>query len=111
LSWDEFYADPESVKLALDAQIKMALHFRETDKRIIWLTTLINNHVGSIAHRPTEQAITPKGTATLLSLLFADLTAMLSNESGRRFIFRQYGPETFTRLATVADRFKLSSQT
>lgn len=109
LSWDEYYADPEAIKLALDAQIKMALHFREIDKRIIWLTTLINNHVGSTAHRPIEQAITPKDVITLLAFLFADLTAMLSNESGRRFIFRQYGQDTFARLATVVDRFKLTS--
>jgi|GEM_PF-6925534 ActR/RegA family two-component response regulator len=109
LSWDDYYDDPEAVKLALDAQIKMALHFREIDKRIIWLTTLINNHVGSIAHRPAEQAITPRDTITLLSFLFADLTAILSNEGGRRFIFRQYGQDTFARLATVADRFKLAS--
>ena len=109
LSWDDYYADPDAIKLALDAQIKMALHFREIDKRIIWLTTLINNHVGSLAHRPTEQAITPKDAITLLSFLFADLTAMLSNESGRRFIFRQYGQDTFARLATVVDRFKAPS--
>ncbi|MBE0531942.1 MAG: response regulator [Rhodospirillales bacterium] len=106
LSWDEYYSDPEAVKLALDAQIKMALHFREIDKRVIWLTTLINNHVGSVAHRPAGQAITPRDTITLLSFLFADLTAMLSTESGRRFVFRQYGQDTFARLASVADRFR-----
>jgi len=108
LSWDEYYEDPEAVKVALDAQIKMALHFREIDKRMIWLTTLINNHVGLAAHRPIEEAITPKEVMTLLAFLFADLTAMLSNESGRRFIFRQYGQDTFARLATVVDRFKLT---
>ncbi len=109
LSWDEYYNDPEAVKLALDAQIKMALHFREIDKRVVWLTALINNHVGSVAHRPAGQAITPRDTIILLSFLFADLTAMLSTESGRRFVFRQYGQDTFARLASVADRFKLEA--
>lgn len=109
LAWDDYYTDPEAVKLALDAQIKMALHFREIDKRIIWLTTLINNHVGSLSHRSAEETIAPKDTISLLSFLFADLTATLSSESGRRFIFRQYGQDTFARLATVADRFKLAS--
>jgi len=105
LVWDDYYRDPEALKLALDAQIKMALHFREIDKRIVWLTTLINNHVGSIGHRPAEQAIAPEDTVTLLSFLFADLTTTLSSEGGRRFVFRQYGQDTFARLAALADRF------
>jgi hypothetical protein len=105
ISWDEYYADPEARKLVLDAQIKMALHFRELDKRIVWLTTLINNHVGTTAHPASVPAITPRDTTVLLSLLFKDLSDWLSTEKGREAVFRQYGSDAYMRLAGVANRF------
>lgn len=109
LSWDDFYADPEANNLVLDAQIKMALHFREIDKRIMWLTTLINNHVGSLTHQPVGRAITQRETTVLLSLLFKDLSTLLSTERGRETVFRRYGQDTFMRLARVTDRFRPES--
>lgn len=105
ISWDDYYADPEAKKLVLDAQIKMALHFRELDKRIVWLTTLINNHVGMTPDMPSALAVTPRDTTVLLSFLFKDLSDWLSVEKGREEVFRQYGSDVFMRLAGVANRF------
>ena len=102
--WEDYYADQESVKLALDAEVKMALHFREIEKRVVWLTTLINNYAGAAGHRPATQLITPQETTILLSYLFSDLTKILSDDDGRRFIARHYGDEICVRLAQVAEK-------
>lgn len=101
VSWEDYYSDQEAVKLVLDAQIKMALHFREIEKRIVWLTTLINNHVGAASHRPSAQLIRSQETAILLSYLFSDLAKVLSEEDGRRFISRRYGEDICIRLSQV----------
>jgi ActR/RegA family two-component response regulator len=106
VSWEDYYADQEAIKLVLDAEIKMALHFREIEKRVVWLTTLINNHVGAASHRPSAQLMTPQGTTILLSNLFSDLTKVLSENDGRRFIVRHYGEDVCARLAQVAEKFQ-----
>lgn len=108
--WEDYYADDEANRLALDAAIKMALHFREIDKRVVWLATLINNHVGAASHRPSTQLITPSDTMVLLSYLFSDLAHALGDRAGREFISRHYGEETLSRLSLVVDRFRPSLQ-
>lgn len=106
VSWEDYYADQEAIKLVLDAEVKMALHFREIEKRIVWLTTLINNHLGTASHRPAAQIMTPQGTTVLLSSLFSDLTRILSEDDGRRFITRHYGEDVCVRLTQVVEKFQ-----
>lgn len=110
VSWEAYYADQEAIKLVLDAEVRMALHFREIEKRVVWLTTLINNHVGATGHRPSTQLITPEETTILLSHLFSDLAKILTRDDGRQFIARQYGEEVCARLAQVTERFQAEYQ-
>lgn len=106
VSWEDYYADQEAINLLLDAEVKMALHFREAEKRVVWFTTLINNHVGAAGHRSAIQLITPQETTVLLSYLFSDLNEVLSDVDGRRFIARRYGEDVCTRLIQVAEKFQ-----
>lgn len=108
--WEDFYADEEASKLALDAEVKMALHFREVEKRVVWLTTLINNHLGGAGHHSGAQVITPKETTNLLSFLFSDLIEILSKDGGRRLISSRYGEDACARLVQVAGRFQADRQ-
>ena len=106
-SWDEVLADTEANAVALDAQVAIALNFRDLTKRSAWMVDLVNGHLS-----PPDAAAGEAGDAAawqftegacrrVLDALLSDLKQALSDDGGRRTLGRDHGAETCAALAEV----------
>ncbi len=110
-SWDEVLADTEANAVALDAQVAIALNFRDLTKRSAWMVDLVNGHLS-----PPDAAAGEAGDAAawqftegacrrVLDALLSDLKQALSDDGGRRTLGRDHGAETCAALAEVMKQF------
>lgn len=117
-TWKDAYDDDEAKDVALDAQILVALHFRDMGKRIGWFRNLINSHLpppepDDIGDGPTDGLddtasreaeyweITEEGLTRLLVCLFSDLARALDTLEGQEAIVEEYGAETCAQLGRI----------
>ena len=109
-SWDEVLADTEANAVALDAQVAIALHFRDLKKRSAWMVDLVNGHLS-----PPDDARGEAGDAAawqftegayrrVLGALLSDLKQTLSDDGGRRTLGQDHGAETCAALAEVMEQ-------
>lgn len=103
--WDKFYDDDEAKRIALEAEVDMAVHFANLDQRLKWLTNLINNHIQpSTQDGPdTPQPMSVGDAALLIANLFSDLVRALSTVDGRDQVARLYNRETCDTLVGVTN--------
>ncbi len=117
-TWNDAYNDDEARDVALDAQILIALHFKDMQKRIGWFRNLINNHLpppdpDDLAGGPSDgldntaaQAaeyweITDAGLVRFLVSLFSELALALESLEGQEAIVAEYGAETCALLGRI----------
>ena len=97
----------KAIEAALDAQVALALHFRDLNKRSAWMADLVNGHLS-----PPDDARGEGGDAAaweftegacrrVLGALLSDLKQALSDDGRRRTLGQDHGAETCAALAEV----------
>ncbi len=111
--WDKVYSDKQARKMVLDAQVAIAIHFKDMKKRGEWFINLINNHLPPLGseRNPDEAAwtFTDKALRRFIGSLISDLKDTLSDEGGRMYISKRHGVETCVELADIIKQFESSS--
>lgn len=107
LDWATVYKAPKLRSLCLRAQIEIAQHFAETEKRLSWMTAVINTHLlpenERKSSRPWELGTT--GAEKMLSALFRSLHDALGRDAAREKLAERFGAPTLTVLDKVVGRF------
>jgi hypothetical protein len=104
-SWDAFYADEEARLMVLDAQVAIASHFEDAERRKAWFLNLVNNNLAPAggAEGETHWHLTENTLERLLGGLFSDLRAALATEAGRAKVAGRYGDDRVPTLMRVMD--------
>lgn len=107
IDWEQFYNAPEIKKLALSAEIEIARNFKQVDKRLDWMISMINSNLIPADDKwlGAEWTFNPEAATKMLSALFVDLRSALKNPNARRKFADSLGEETLTILDGVALRF------
>ncbi len=104
-NWDTVYQDPSAKDISLAAEIAVAQHFDEYEKRSIWFISLVNGHltqVGADAHANVKNwEMTAAGFKTFLKGLMSDLIAMLDTDAGKMAITKKFGGDTCADLFDI----------
>ncbi len=110
--WDKVYSDKQARKIVLDAQVTIAIHFKDMKKRGEWFIDLINSHLPPLGsdRNPDEKAwtFTDKALQRFIGSLMSDLKKTLSDEGGRMYISKRHGVETCVELADIIKQFESS---
>lgn len=100
--WSDLYADPEGKMVSLDAQVAMAYHFEDLEKRAAWFVDLINSHMAPPAGGGgAEWQFSERGFLHFLGFLLSDLKETLSTETGRMYITKRHGVDACVALAEI----------
>ncbi len=100
--WSDLYADPEGKLVSLDAQVTLAYHFENLEKRAAWFVDLINSHMAPPAEEGgTEWQFSERGFLHFLGFLLSDLKETLSTETGRMYITKRHGVDACVTLAEI----------
>ena len=100
--WDAFFTDEEVETLALDAEVGMALHFVDPERRIVWFVNLVNRELDSGSAGAAGIRFSQENCRLLLRALFSDVTDALSREDGRQAIAERYGAEKCDLIAKIS---------
>lgn len=107
LEWHDVYITPEARRISLRAQIDIARHFKDVDKRLDWLIAMVNSNM-----IPLEDGRISSGWSfgreaaeALLHELFHDLRTALHSEATRQKFADELGGETVKILDNVMKRF------
>lgn len=103
--WAEVHADAEAKVVTLDAQVAIAFHFEDLERRAAWFIELINGHLPPVASgRNPDEAVWRFNEASFrrfLGALLAELKETLSSEGGRMRISRRHGVDACVALADI----------
>jgi hypothetical protein len=108
-NWDDVYKDPTAKTLALNAEVDVAMHFDEFEKRSNWFINMVNGHL--TPNEPGAHAnlagweLSETGFKRFLHSLMGDLRAQLDTDSGKMAITKKYGG------STCADLFDIIAHT
>ncbi len=109
-NWGNVYKDPSAKDISLDAEVALAQHFDEYDKRSEWFINMINGHltpVGADAHANVKDwEMNPAGFKKFLNALMNDLIARLDTDSGKMAITKKFGAETCADLFDILAHLK-----
>ncbi|MBC8337469.1 MAG: hypothetical protein H8E39_02130 [Alphaproteobacteria bacterium] len=104
-NWDDVYSDPTAKGIALHAEVDVANHFDEFDKRAQWFINLVNGHLTPVeagAHaNVVNWELTHAGFLKFLDAVMTDLRAQLDTDSGKMAITKKYGAETCADLFDI----------
>lgn len=100
--WSDLHADPEGKLVSLDAQVTIAYHFEDLEKRAAWFVDLINSHMAPPNEEgDTEWQFSERGFLYFLGYLLSDLKETLSTETGRMYITKRHGVDACVTLAEI----------
>ncbi len=109
-NWNTVYKDPSAKDISLAAEVAVAQHFDEYDKRSEWFINLVNGHltrVGADVHANVKDwQMNPAGDKNFHQALMADLTARLDTDSGKMAITQKFGAETCADLFDILAHLK-----
>lgn len=107
-NWDEVYDDNVTKAVALDAEVAIAAHFDEFEKRSDWFLNMVNNHL------PPPEPGMPESLATwemnmagfhkFLGAFLTDIRAALETDAGKMKFTQRYGAETCASLFDILER-------
>jgi len=102
-SWTKVYSSSHARKIALRAQIDIAKHFDNVDKRLAWLVSLVNSTMlPTDPGRPSAGwSFTEDAARQLLRDMFTDLAAAISNQAARDALERELGSENVLQIRKV----------
>jgi len=94
-NWDDVYKDPTAKTLALNAEVEVAMHFDEFEKRSGWFINMVNGHLTPVepgAHANVAGwEMSQTGFKNFLNALMSDLVAQLDTDAGKMAITKKYG--------------------
>ena len=92
-NWDDVYGDKTSIGVSLNAEVAIARHFDEFEKRSEWFIGMVNGHLAPVEPDSHPNAVnwelTPKGFTKFLGALLADLRAHLQTDTGKMAITKR----------------------
>lgn len=110
LEWEAVYGDGEAKEVVLDAQVAIALNFKDMEKRGEWFIEIINNHLAPLGseRNPDEASwtFTPMAFKRFIGSLLSDLNGEISTEGGRMRICKRHGVEVCVDLAEIIKQFE-----
>ncbi|MFQ5763857.1 MAG: hypothetical protein ACE5GT_02920 [Rhodospirillales bacterium] len=107
-NWDDVYEDNVTKAVALDAEVAIAAHFDEFEKRSDWFINMVNNHLP-----PPEPGMPPSlaewemnmgGFHQFLGAFLTDIRAALETDAGKMKFTQRYGAETCANLFDILKR-------
>ena len=103
LEWDDVYKSSEARKITLLAEVEIAQHFREYEKRLEWMVAMVNSNLISLDESPysTPWVFNQRAAINLLTELFRDLSTALDSPNTRKTFIDRLGNETVGILDTV----------
>jgi len=107
LDWAEVYRTSAARMIALGAEIEMAQHFREAEKRLDWLQAIINANLISVDENfpGADWQFSREAAVRMLRDIFSDLRATLDHQPTRQKIRNKLGPDVIKVLDDVTTRF------
>ncbi len=109
-NWGAVYKDPSAKDISLAAEVAVAQHFDEYDKRSEWFINMVNGHltpVGVDAHANVKGwEMNPAGFKKFLNALMDDLIARLDTDAGKMAITKKFGAETCADLFDILAHLK-----
>jgi len=108
IDWEAVYDSPRTRMITLGAEIEMAQHFRESDKRIEWLMAMINSNLipGEPGLPGADWEMTKDAVIRMLGDIFSDLRSALRESRTREKIRTTLGHDMIVQLDNVAMQFK-----
>ncbi len=104
-NWDDVYKDQTAKGIALNAEVEIAQHFDEYDKRSEWFINMVNGHLSAVdtdTHaKVRDWEMSPGGFKQFLKGLLCDIRAQLDTDSGKMAITKKYGAETCAELFDI----------
>ncbi|MEL0106591.1 MAG: hypothetical protein VW802_06550 [Rhodospirillaceae bacterium] len=108
IDWNKIYGDKDAQHVALDALVALALHLESIDESATWFVDLVNDHSGASEKISAQDLLSLQLTQStfqwLLKDLFADLSEVLSSETGRLQMTKRHGAETCIKLVEFMDQ-------
>lgn len=107
LEWHDVYKTAEARRISIRAQIDIARHFKDVDKRLDWFIAMVNSNMIPLedGRIPSGWSFTKEAAEALLCELFHDLRAALASEATRQKFADELGGETVQVLDMVVKRF------
>jgi len=108
VDWQDVYQTPGARMISLGAQIEIAQHFRQPDKRIDWLISMINSNMipGDEAQGDVDWQFTRDAADRMLAAVFSDLRVALDNNATRQKIRATLGKDIVAVMDSVVGRFQ-----
>lgn len=107
-NWEDVYADNTARGVALEAEIAIAAHFDEFEKRSQWFINLVNGHMpppDPDAHaNVVNWELTDEGFKKFLAAMLGDIRAALDTDAGKMKITQRYGADTCASLFDILKR-------
>ena len=104
-NWEFVYKDKTAIGIALNAEVEIAQHFDEYDKRSEWFINMINGHLTAVeadAHpKVPDWEISTEGFKAFMRGWLSDLRQQLDSDSGKMAITKKYGSETCADLFDI----------
>jgi len=109
-NWENVYRDQTAKGISLSAEVEIAQHFDEYEKRAEWFINMINGHLTAVdadAHANVRNwRISAQGFKAFLRGMLSDLRAQLDSDSGKMAITKKYGAETCADLFDIFRNFE-----
>lgn len=106
--WDLFYMERDALTVRLDAEVIVASHFSDFDKRADWFITLVNSHLGALPDSATEAeakwSLAEQGCRRMLDAMLSDLRKVLSSDKGRERLVKRHGAQVVDNANTALKR-------
>jgi hypothetical protein len=109
-NWDDVYSDNEARAVSIDAEVAIAGHCQDIQKRAVWFVNIVNNHLAPVD--PGTHAnvagweMTEAGFRKFLNAVFSDLRQTLETDNGKLQITKRYGAETCANLFDILQQIK-----
>ncbi len=104
-NWDDVYKDKTSQGVSLNAEVAIARHFDEYDKRSEWFINMVNDHLAPAEPGSHPNAVnwqlTLRGFEKFLGALLEDLRGHLETDTGKMAITRRYGGDSCAALYDI----------
>lgn len=107
IEWSVLYQSPESQRIALRAEIDIAKHFKDTEKRLDWMVAMVNSNLIPADDHTVSAGwtFTREMAEAILTDLFQDLRKILTSAAAKKKFIEELGEETVGVLENVVRRF------
>ena len=107
IEWSDVYAAPEARRIALRAEIDIARHFKDIEKRLDWMIAMINSNMIPLEEGRVSSGwtFTKEAAEGMLRGLFQDLRSAMRNRAVRDRFKEEMGNDTVQLLESVTRRF------